>query len=577
LLTAPAFFLGDAVMRVSRSSFEAVLCAVGLAAVAGCNGPATTRSIAPGGVACGAVTAVLQVSGRVQDDVGIATPRAQVQLCPQTEAGSTCLDPVLTDHAGAFEIALPADAQCLTGGTVRVIHAGSATTYCSLPTEAKGGLVQLPRPLILHRTAPAGTVPPAGGLVEFSGGVSLEADPARVDAAGYAQLAARMVDPDQVCDPLAFDGVVAFSPEMDIRGQGFDLHIQSGLAPLTTVALFVRGGQNCTLYDGATAPESEWIDFGTGIVDEAGVLHATGTNALPCLGWLGWHVIGEGDANRRPPEVDLPPVDPEPSPGPGPEPGPEGEPEAEPDVIEPPEMPPVDPETLPRPGPPNAAVAPEFRAIDAPPETGVPTIEMLEPLDGSVHLVNTPITIRARITDAEGLRAADLVWAFNGQRYPCPTDGENVQCTLEGDEHIWTVTAGSAGPRAFSVRARNDRGRVTRAPERIASVRTRLDAEPPRIIMVDPTPDTVWQANSLVNIRARITDDGSVASAELLWAYNNNRYPCPHESRYVNCTVQGAEYHWVVEVGTGTRAFQLEVADDEGNTTLSPTRTLVLE
>ena len=41
--------------------------------------------------------------------------------------------------------------------------------------------------------------------------------------------------------------------------------------------------------------------------------------------------------------------------------------------------------------------------------------------------------------------------------------------------------------------------------------------------------------------------------------------------------MQGDDYHWVVEVGTGTRAFQLEVADDEGNTTLTPTRTLVLE
>lgn len=532
----------------------------------GCAPPARSTSGATGPGACAAELRVSQVSGRVQDDVGIPTARAQVQLCLDN---GTCLPPVDTDHAGVFVVAVPPASACMTSGTVRVMHGGSATTYCSLPTDrVVSGQVRLPRPLIVHRTAPATTLPIGAGVVEFGGGVRLEADPAQVDPGAFPQIAARTVDPTQLCDPLQFDGAIAFSPELDVRAGGFDLHVQTRLEPLTTVALFVRGGQRCTLADGTRPPEAEWADYGTGIVDRAGILHATGTNGLPCLGWLAWHVIDEGDPDRRPPEVDLPPVEPEPAPGP--------DPEGQPDVVEPP-TPDVDPDTLPRPAPPNPATAPEFRAIDLPAETGAAVIEVLGPRDGEVHLAADPLEVVANVFDTEGLAVVDLVWAKTGERYPCPTSGAGVTCVVDGDRHTWTLMGNSAGPHGFSVRARNSRGRVTRTPDRVADVRARLDAEPPRIAILDPTPDTTWRANGVVQVVSRITDDGSVASAEILWAFNGNRYPCPHQSQYVDCAVSGDRYTWDIQVSTGTRAFQIEARDDEGNTTLSPTRSLDLQ
>lgn len=542
-------------------------------ALAGCDQPTlSTRGVAPGGALCADGSAALtRISGQIRDDVGIPAARALVQLC----GADGCSRPAATDFNGQFALDLPADGGCAADAVLQVMQSGSATSYCDLPTHT-GGAIELQRPLMVHRTAPALEVPLGGGSVEFAGGITMEADPTLVDSVGYQQLAARLVDPAKVCNPRQFDGMIAFAPEMDVRGSGFDLHIQTYLPALTTVALFVRGGAQCSLTDGHRPGLAQWHDYGTGIVDEAGILHATGPNALPCLGWLAWHILEEGEGGRLPPEVDLPPVDPEPDTAPNPEPSANPEPEGEPDVA-PPGEPQPDPDTLPRPGPPNVANAPEFRAVDAPADNGVPIIELLEPADGAIHLANDAIEVVARITDGVALSGSFLVWAVNGERYPCPTNGDDIACVVDGDLYRWTITVGAAGPRAFSVSARNDRGRVTRTPERIADVRVSLDAKPPRVVILDPTPDTTWRANTTVTIQTRITDDGPVEAPELQWEYNNNTYPCPHQSQYVDCTVDGDRYTWFVQVGTGTRAFQIAVSDAEGNTTLTPRRSLELQ
>lgn len=537
-----------------------------LCLLAACDGPTlSARAPGAGGAACADGRAALtRITGQVRDDVGIPAARALVQLCD----GAGCGQPAQTDFNGQFALDVPVGAGCATDGALQVIQAGAATSYCDLPAAAASGELRLERPLTVHRLAPALALPDGGGAVEFAGGITMEADPARLDGAGYGQLAARLVDPTTVCDPRQFDGMLAFAPELDVRSGGFDLHVQTYLPALTTVALFVRGGTQCALADGRRPAVAEWIDYGTGIVDEDGILHATGPNALPCLGWLAWHILDEG-AGRLPPAVDLPPVEPEPQP--------EAQPEGEPDVAPPPGAPPVDPDTLPRPGPPNPAVAPEFRVVDAPADNGVPIVELLEPADGSIHLAQGTLDVVARITDGEALAAAHLVWAFNGDRYPCPTSGPDIACVVDGDRYRWTVTVGTAGPRAFSVSARNARGRVTRTPDRVADVRVSLDARPPRVLILDPTPATVWRANTTVTLQARITDDGPIDAPELRWEYNNNTYPCPHQSQYVDCTVDGDRYTWFVQVGTGTRAFQIAVSDAEGNTTLTPRRSLELQ
>ena len=257
-------------------------------------------------------------------------------------------------------------------------------------------------------------------------------------------------------------------------------------------------------------------------------------------------------------------------------------PEAPPDVE--PEPPPEEPEPPPegeeppRPPPPNVPGAPEQPDELPPPgDNGVPTIEVLGPAHGSVHLTDSQIEVLARVTDGEGVSGAELAWAFNGNRYPCPTAGQYVTCVVDADIRRWTVSLGRAGPRTFHISARNTRNRVTTTPERTIDVRPSLDVTPPQVTILEPTPDTTWTANSTVEVNARIRDDGQVASAELLWEFNGLEYACPSSSQYVDCTVDGDRYTWLIRVSTGSRAFQIRATDDQANQTLSERRSLDLQ
>lgn len=257
------------------------------------------------------------------------------------------------------------------------------------------------------------------------------------------------------------------------------------------------------------------------------------------------------------------------------------EPEAAPPPDDPPDAPPPEPEDEPelgRPPPPKAPGAPE--TPDAPQleiDNGVPTLEVVEPSDGSLYLTDSEVEVVARIEDAEGVAGASLFWGYNQRRYACPSQGERVSCVTDGDVYRWTVQVGEAGARPFQVSARNSRGRTTTAPERAVQVRPSLDETAPRITIVAPTPDTEWRANSTVEVEALVRDDGEVASAVLVWDFNGNDYACPRSGQTVSCTVSGDRYTWRLRVSTGDRPFQIRARDDQGNEALSPRRSLRLQ
>ena len=206
----------------------------------------------------------------------------------------------------------------------------------------------------------------------------------------------------------------------------------------------------------------------------------------------------------------------------------------------------------------------------------MPTVQVIAPQNGDIHRASSSVDVIALVTDGEGVGSVNLIWTYNAETYPCPSDGQFVDCVVNGDEYRWTVSLGRVADRPFQIRARNTRGRTTTTPERTIHVRDSLDAIAPTVRIVDPTPDAQWRVNSTVLVTAEITDDEAVDEVHLLWDYNDNEYPCPHESRYVDCAVDGDRYTWSVRVGTGSRTFTVRAVDEAGNATTSPDRRLDL-
>ena len=184
--------------------------------------------------------------------------------------------------------------------------------------------------------------------------------------------------------------------------------------------------------------------------------------------------------------------------------------------------------------------------------------------------------IEADITDDVALSSVSLQWAFNGNNYPCPTNQTNVSCTVTGARHRWTVLVNAEAPRPFSIRAIDAAGNVFTSPQRTVTVRTARDSAPV-VSMLEPAADAVWRANSAVRVIAAVADDVGVATAERVWSFNGNRYGCPSQSQYVDCTVSDELRTWTVRVGAGTRSFHVEAKDTAGNTVRGPEIAMILQ
>ena len=83
-------------------------------------------------------------------------------------------------------------------------------------------------------------------------------------------------------------------------------------------------------------------------------------------------------------------------------------------------------------------------------------------------------------------------------------------------------------------------------------------------------------ARQIIEVVATISDDTSVTSAELVWEFSGQTYPCPHSSENVQCTKSSTQYTWSLDVGEGSRSFTVQATDAAGHRTQTSTRTIEL-
>jgi hypothetical protein len=106
------------------------------------------------------------------------------------------------------------------------------------------------------------------------------------------------------------------------------------------------------------------------------------------------------------------------------------------------------------------------------PGTG-PEVVDITPADCFMVRPSTAVVITARIRDADGVRAARLVWQQTANELLCPgTNNNDWKCSRDGDLYRWTITLGPAEkPRLYRFRATDTRGNETLTPERVLHVR----------------------------------------------------------------------------------------------------------
>jgi len=212
---------------------------------------------------------------------------------------------------------------------------------------------------------------------------------------------------------------------------------------------------------------------------------------------------------------------------------------------------------IPEPGDPDAPPAPR--------DVVAPLIAEVSPADGVVVAPRTRARIEARISDDVAVARASLEWAFNGNSYACPTNLENVTCTVEGDRYVWSVYVVREAERPFEIKATDRAGNTVTSARQTIRVESVRDVTAPSVEVLAPMAADIWSANTTVTVAALIRDDVGVAQSELVWAFNSNRYACPSRSQYVTCEVDGEVRTWSVRVGTGSRSFHIEATDAAGN------------
>jgi MYXO-CTERM domain-containing protein len=118
-----------------------------------------------------------------------------------------------------------------------------------------------------------------------------------------------------------------------------------------------------------------------------------------------------------------------------------------------------------------------------PPNDNVPpVVTMISPQNGAQLLANSIIQVSAQATDDQGLAAVELLWTFSGDTFPCPFQGQAINCAVTGDTYTWSLNVG-VGQRAFQVQATDLAGNSSITPERLITLTT--DPAPP----VDPGSD----------------------------------------------------------------------------------------
>jgi hypothetical protein len=117
------------------------------------------------------------------------------------------------------------------------------------------------------------------------------------------------------------------------------------------------------------------------------------------------------------------------------------------------------------------------------PDNELPAINLVGPQGNTQFNPDSDVIVEAQITDDGELHTAHLLWGYNGEEYPCPTDGRSVTCTVDGDRYRWVVQVGTIGPRSFNIRARDTAGGET------VSQMTTVQVAEPNGAPVPPRPE----------------------------------------------------------------------------------------
>lgn len=216
-----------------------------------------------------------------------------------------------------------------------------------------------------------------------------------------------------------------------------------------------------------------------------------------------------------------------------------------------------------------------------PTETVPPTVSITSPANNATLPQDGFVSIVATAADNAAVASTQLIWDFTGDVFDCPTNvgGGAVTCTRNGSTSTWSVRV-SQGSRRFSVRATDTSGNVAETTKRtinLGSGGTPVnDVVPPTANVLSPADDAVLPANTTMQVVATATDDQQLASVELLWNFTGDVFPCPFEGQAVVCTQSGSTFTWTLNVGVGTRAFQVRAIDTAGQQFVTGERTIAL-
>ena len=245
---------------------------------------------------------IANVTTRVVDEAGAGLADARVQLCVWTnEPRMLCLEPGRADAQGDVRIEVAPAARCMVSATARVLLPQSRrpALYCDLELSQDDASLTVPDPFVLLEAPAPVLLPPLGDEgaareVDL-GAVRVDVTPTAIGAEEYPRLAAVKLTLDEAPGCLAaqappFDALVAFSPEVDVAGEGFSFSLDNdlGLEAGARVELQVQGGIDCRTEGGDLLEKGAWHRLGDARVDAAGArIVGQGESALPCLGWVG--------------------------------------------------------------------------------------------------------------------------------------------------------------------------------------------------------------------------------------------------------------------------------------------------
>ena len=239
-----------------------------------------------------------------EDGSGVEGGKAQICLRAPGADAPVCLRPDTTTPEGTFEISVPEGNRCVESAAMRNFFGGGglATSFCLVEVRDDSPTTVAP-PFVMFATTPAEDKPDEGDpdavrTVKYVGGIEVDIAPDQLytgASPAYPNLANAHVPVDaDVClqgHRGDFAGLVAFSPEADIDGDGAALRWPTEEAEGAEVALYVLGGLSCKKGD-ELLHEAEWSRFATVTVGAGGLISTpAGPDGLPCFNWLAYEVL----------------------------------------------------------------------------------------------------------------------------------------------------------------------------------------------------------------------------------------------------------------------------------------------